>query len=627
MRNGLRFTLFAMLSLGITACATRVGRMEHRYAKGQYQQVVDSVSRWDKQGQRADSDALHLVRDRSALATAEAVGTSAALTTFRETYPESTLIPDALKREYDVALTEAQGEATGAAFASYLARYPQSTHLEQVRALEEGAAFEEATVAGTAEAIEGFVATHPNSELAASAWIVVASRSTGVHLLSPKGGPVTLPAVPVEGGRFRFTGSWPTSDAFPNVVVTLPGAGKGITSQWWRLAPLWDAGGAWVIGEVAPSGERLATMLDLPPPRAAVGLLDLVLAPGQNERVARTRNPLVLPGSCVGQAHFAFVLEHPGAGSEAFPFAVDCNISISASRAATAPTAALYAAIDAADHGDLTTARSEWERATHLSGAEPLFSWLSAQTRDAKRDLLERRPATGDVLVWGRESGRPVTRWLHPADGGFVELARKEGVVVAAGSGLWTTGRTAAVIAGACPNDVLKELRRGATIPLDPGLGAVLGSVGPVVMIRTHAPEGCPAPPGPETGFTAIDLTIGKLVFIATATLAPSNPEAEVAYRAMGEAIRFDAIHVVAAQPTFTPDLTMRYQFTKPARCRTCGDNRWSEGTVSVDVTGTTPPDLAAWQATPALVRPIAATTSGWSVITAEPREMFQAFR
>ncbi len=628
----MRFRLPVIAALlaapAFVACASRVDRMERRYSAGDHQKVVDRVARWEAQGTRRDVGALRLVRDRSALALADAAGNAAALTTFRETYPESTLLGEALTREYDVALAEAQAEGTSAAFSAYMRNYPASSHTEQVRTLEESVAFEEATIAGTAESIERFVATHPGSELAASAWTVVAARTPGVHLLGPRGGPVTLPSVPVASGRIRFAGPWPASDAFPNVVVNLPGAGRGTTSEWWRLVPLWDAGGAWVIGEVAPAGERIASMLDIPAPRSEVGLLSLVLPSGANAtRVARTRDPLILPGSCVGQAHFAFILEHPGAGSEAFPFAVDCAGPISLARAAAAPTAALYSAIEVAERGDLAGARTAWDRAAKLDGAAPLFAWLSAHSSDPRGQLLDLRPAAGDVLVWRMEGGRPVTRWMHPGEAGAVELGRRDGMVVAAGKGLWTTTRLPPIIPGACAIDTLTDLRRGAAVAVQPGIGVLLGSVGPFVMIRTHAPEGCPLPPGPATGFVAFDLSLGEQISVTTPAHSPSVPEAEVEFRAANETAHLDAIHLVAARPSFTPDLTMRYQFAKPARCRTCGDDRWSEGTVSVEVTGATPPELTPWQPTPALVRSLVGNASGWSVVRDEPAENFRSFR
>lgn len=404
------------------ALAGRVERVTEMQTAGEHAEVIETVGKWEKAGNLGDeAAALVALRDRSALDLALAAHTVDALRRYRQDWPGSTLLDEALRAEWEAAFAAAQEEGTAAAMVAYVTTYPASTFRAQALALEAGLAFQEATAVGTPAAIAAFTEAHPDSPYAANAWESLAARMPGIHLRLADGLPRALEGVPVVDGYVKFPSRLVMAPARPVVAVNLPGTGRGGTSEWWSLVAIGPDGQVDVPGPVA---RRLTETVGAPLP----GLLELAPLPGvHSARVASPAWPLVVPGTCEGFARFAYVLVADGART-AFTFAVDCAAPVEPSALSE-----LLAAFTLAEAGDPFGAAERWAVATALPEGPRLLAWMETMAPDPRTTLLTRRPAVNDVLVWDGAG----TTWWHRAEGGPVELARRDGLWVADGAHLW----------------------------------------------------------------------------------------------------------------------------------------------------------------------------------------------
>ncbi len=113
------------------ALAGKVDRVAELAAAGSDAEVVETVSKWESAGALGDdAEALLALRDRSALNIALATHTTKALALFRATYPQSALLPDALKAEEDLAFDAAQDEGTATALRMFLSAYLLLPHTD-----------------------------------------------------------------------------------------------------------------------------------------------------------------------------------------------------------------------------------------------------------------------------------------------------------------------------------------------------------------------------------------------------------------------------------------------------------------------------------------------------------------
>ncbi len=406
------------------ALAGRVERLTELQAAGDHAEVVETVAKWQAGGNLGDEAAVLLaLRDRSALVLAEKEDTVAAFAAFRQAYPTSRLVKEALEKEGRIAFAEAQAEGTSAAMRAFLKTYPGHEHKAQAIALEEALAFQEAVEAGTPDAIAAFASAHPESPLSANAWESLAARTPGIHVRLADGLPRLLDPVPVVDGRIVLPKMLVVAPARPTVAVNLPGTGRGETSQWWGLHTV-EADGT--LGAAPPVGKLYADAVGAAPDF----LLELVALPGAHAaRVAAPPEPLVVTGACTGKARFAFVLEAEGKRT-AFPFAVDCKAAVPEDAA----TPGFLAAFAAAERGDDEAAMRSWDEAAARPAGKRLAEWMGTLADDPAEGFVRRRPAFGDVLAWDGAT----TTWWHPAEGGPVALAAREGLWIADGGRLWT---------------------------------------------------------------------------------------------------------------------------------------------------------------------------------------------
>ncbi|MDP2306891.1 MAG: hypothetical protein Q8P18_12780 [Pseudomonadota bacterium] len=423
------------------ALAGRVERVTELRGEGDHAGVIETVGKWEKAGNLGDeAAALIALRDRSALDLALAARTVDALRQYRQDWPQSTLFAEATSAEWQAAFAAAQDEGTSAAMLAYITTYADSTFRAQAIALEVSLAFEEATSVGTAAAIAAFTDAHPDSPFAATAWESLAARTPGIHLRLADGLPQVLEGVPVVDGYIQFPSRLVMAPARPVVAVNLPGTGRGGTSEWWGLVALGPDG---KVGVAPPVGRLLEETVGAQLP----GLLDLVPLPGMHSaRVAAPTWPLVAPGACEGFARFAYVLAAEGTRT-AFSFAVPCAGPVESGPVESEPVESgpvgpvestaltdLLAAFQLAEAGDVRGALDRWDRASKGPEGARLLTWMESVSPDPRASLLLRGPAVGDVLLWDGVQ----TTWWHPAEGGAVELARRDGLWVADGAHLWS---------------------------------------------------------------------------------------------------------------------------------------------------------------------------------------------
>lgn len=414
--------MFALLLVPL-AFAGRVERLTEQANKGEKAEVVEAIDKLEKSnGLGTEAAALLQLRDRTALDLALAAGTVQALTTYRQTYPKSALLDEALQKEWSMAFGQAQADATSAGMRAFVETYPNSPFREQALSLEAGFAYQEAVEAGTPEAVAAFLKAHPNSPYAANAWESIAARTLGIYVRLDTGLPAALPAVPVMAGSLAFPTNPVVAPARPVVAVNLPGTGRGETSQWWRLTAVNELG---QIDAVAPVARLWQASVSAAPPF----LLDLSALPGTHAaRVASPPEPLVLPGACTGQARFAFLLTQEQAVT-AFPFAVDCD----ATTAEDTASSLLFTAFGVAESGDPEAAGRLWDQARSVGAGARLLDWLGTLATDAKKTFVLDRPTLADVLVFDGAA----TTWWHSTAEGPVALAKKDGLWIADGPRLW----------------------------------------------------------------------------------------------------------------------------------------------------------------------------------------------
>jgi hypothetical protein len=415
--------VLAFLSLVPLAFAGRVDRLTDLQHGGADTEVVETIDKWEKAGGLGDeAAALLALRDRSALTLALAAHTAAALTAYRQAYPRSTLLDEALHAEWDRAFAEAQAEGTPASMRAYVAAYPNSSFRAQAVAVEAGLAYQEATEAGSADAIAAFLHAHPETPYAATAWESVAARTPGIYLRLADGLPHVLAPVPIADGHFAFPTDPVRAPPRPTVAVNLPGTGRGATSEWWGL---FAVGADGRIDAVPPVARLLGASIGAVPP----GMLDLFALPGTHAaRVAAPEQPLVVPGACDGLARFAFVLTSEGART-AYPFVVDC----AAPPPEDVAVPDLLTAFGIAESGDAAQAVLLWDQAMALAGGPRLLAWLQTLAEDPRDAYVLRRPAVADVLVWDGVA----TTWWHEGAAGARGLSRRDGLWVVDGPHLW----------------------------------------------------------------------------------------------------------------------------------------------------------------------------------------------
>ncbi len=313
--------------------------------------------------------------------------------------------------------------------------YPASPWRARALTLEDGLAFQEAIAAGTPEAMDEFRHYHPNSPYLATAWEAVAAHTPGIHLLLVDGTPYMLPPTAITDDHIPLERSPAAAPVRPVVAVNLPGTGRGATSEWWGLTSVGSDGS---FLRTSPLGMALFDALGAIPP----GMVDLTESSGAHSaRVATTVEPLVAPGSCEGNANFAFVLRTSEGARTAFPFAVSCALSDSDTTTLDAFAApVLLRAIGLAERGDAPGAAQLWQKALTLPDGGRLGEWLAAQAQgvDPEERWITRRASVGDVLVWTPSPTGGVTRWWHPTAGGPIELAHRDGLWLSDGRHLWT---------------------------------------------------------------------------------------------------------------------------------------------------------------------------------------------
>lgn len=486
------------------ALAGRADKLVELQAAGAHAEVIETVAKWEKGGALGEEAAAILaLRDRSALALAEQVNTIEAYAAFRQAYPRSTLVPEALAKEGDLAFAAAQADGSSEGMRAFLATYPGSEHKARAEAMEDAFAFQEAVEAGTPDAIAAFMSAHPNSPYSANAWESLAARTPGIHVRLADGLPRKLDPVPVVDGRIAFPKYAVVVPARPIVATNLPGTARGGTSEWWGLYAV-DADGT--VGAVPPVGRMFEAAVGAAPPL----LLELTPLPGVHAaRVAAPPEPLVIPGSCTGKARFAYVLTSEGTRT-AFPFSVDCRAAVPEDAA----TPGFLTAFAVAEGGDALAAEGLWHKAAELPAGGALVAWMGTLAEDPLLTFIKRRPSASDVLVWDGT----VTTWWHDTPDGPQALATREGLWLVDGSRLWTwvkreepweaaagdgckaargtraTGTLVDVLGGTRVDIAFTGPRGGAVTPRQAAGGAV-------TLLEESTSDGCPKPipPTPST--------------------------------------------------------------------------------------------------------------------------------
>ena len=504
------------------ALAGRADKLVELQAAGAHAEVIDTVARWEKGGSLGDEAAAILaLRDRSALALAEQSNTVEAYAAFRQAYPRSTLVPEALAKEGGLAFAAAQADGSSAGMRTFLATYPGSEHRARAESLEDAFAFQEAVEAGTPDAIAAFMSAHPNSPYSANAWESLAARSPGIHVRLADGLPRKLEPVPVVDGKIAFPKYAVVVPARPIVATNLPGTGRGGTSEWWGLYAV-DADGT--VGAVPPVGRMFEDMVGAAPPL----LLELTPLPGAHAaRVAAPPEPLVLPGACTGKARFAYVLTSEGART-AFPFTVDCRAAVPDDAASPA----FLTAFAVAEGGDALAAEGLWYKAAELPAGGALVAWMATLADDPVATFIQRRPSASDVLVWDGA----VTTWWHETPEGPQALATRDGLWMVDGPRLWAwvkreepweapAGGGCKAAAGTRTAGTLLDVLGGTRVDI-PFVGPRGGAVTPrqaaggaVTLLEESTGDGCPKPlpPTPSTARLPGD----RMTALAPAWAAP----------------------------------------------------------------------------------------------------------
>jgi hypothetical protein len=431
--------LVLLLAPGV-AQASKLDAVERLLANGKCAEAVARVDDWEAHGGLGDEAAdLSRVRVDAAACVAKATDSIEGWSAFLQRFPDAPAARGAQARVWELAFAAAQAEGTSVAMRRFMERFPGSPQTGEAAKQAEAWDFDDASREATLEAIERFLAKYPSSTLREAAWESVIQKNPGIYLVTAGGKPRLLDAVPVTGDRLTVPVGLAAADSYATVGVNLPGAGRGETSEWWSLrAIVYDEEGDAHLSATAPAAALLGERLGAAPPGPEAGLLTLVRAPGSHiARVATTKAPLAVPGHCGGSGRFAFVLETPGVDVRAFPFSVRCPERLEARSA----LGDVFAFLDAAEAGDRTLARQLWGALVASPAAGELRGWLAlAVGGDPWVEIVERRPAVGDWVVWTTQAdGSLLSSWLRADDAGASVLAVRPGWAVVAQGALRTT--------------------------------------------------------------------------------------------------------------------------------------------------------------------------------------------
>lgn len=559
-RSGRLLLLSPLLLLCLGA---KLEKIEKLQAEGDHAKVVEQIAEWKAKGALGKEEAeLLAAMAKSAFELAKASGKAAALGQFRADHPDSALVADALKLEYDRALNEAQTEGTVAAMAAYRSAYPQSPYLDRALAMEQGWAYEDVIAEGTMEALDRFLAMAGDSPYKATAWEAVVAKHPGIHVLGTDGRPTTLQTLLVSDGHISLPGTLPYADPRLTFAVNVDGAGRGSTSEWFSLRAV-GADGA--LEEVLPLELALKAATRLEFDTTAYRQLDQASG-AHTARVAHALRPLLVPGSCTGDATFAFLVRSPGGAAAAYPFRVACPTTGAAW--GTEPDALLFAALELNDAGDRAGAVSTWDKLAGMSAARPLLDAMRAVVPDPKAAVLDSRPSAGDFLVWTVKDGKPESAWVHADSAGAPRvLARRAEVVLAVGGALQALRATEYPWSGCKPTiagAALVPMLGGTPLPVLgdattrlAGMAArtitPLASVGPYLFLGERA-EPCKTGRSATT-WVAVNAGTGEVATVLTdadqrlvdATLALTREQ----LRAKKDLTDLDQLAVAAQHPAF----------------------------------------------------------------------------
>lgn len=625
--------LLLLSPLLLFCLGAKLDKIEKMQAEGDHAKVVEQIADWKAKGALGKEEAeLLAAMAKSAFELAKADGKAAALRQFRADYPDSALVADALKLEYDRALNEAQTEGTVAAMAEYRKTYPQSPYVDRALAMEQGWAYEDVIAEGTMEALDRFLAMAGDSPYKATAWEAVVAKHPGIHVLGTDGRPTTLQTLLVSDGHISVPETLPYADPHLTFAVNVDGAGRGSTSEWFSL---WTVGPDGSLDEELPLERAIKTATRLTFDTSAFRLLDQASG-AHTARVAHALQPLLVPGSCTGDATFAFLLRSPGGAAAAYPFRVACPAD--GASWATEPNALLFAALSRNDAGDRAGASAAWDKLAGMPAARPLLEAMQAVTPDPKAAILDSRPSAGDYVVWSVRDGKTESAWVHADSAGAPKvLARRAEVVVAIGGTLQALRATEYPWSGCKPTiagAALVPMTGGMPVPV---LGdattrlagmasrtiSALGSVGPYLFLGERA-EPCKSGKA-VSSWVAVNVGSGETATVLTdadmrlvdATLALTREQ----LRAKKDLTDLDQLAVAAQHPAFPNggDLAWRLDLV-----------RGRGAPLSVDAPAL-PAAMQALTDTPALVEAFWAAeppgaTSGYSRVEAAALSAYPTF-
>lgn len=421
-----------------SAQAAKLEGMQRWLADGKCSEVVERIDDWESKAALGSEDyELRRIRAQAAFCQAKSTDSLASWSGFVARFGDWPEATEGKARLYDLAFSAAQIEGTAAGMLAYIKDYPSSPHLAQARAQEEAWAFEDAAKSGDPRAIEQFLAAHPQTSLREQAWEAMVQTTPGIYLITPAGEPHRIEPIPIQPGEaVELPAGLPVVEAFPVIGVNTPGAGRGETSEWWKLeAVRFDDEGTARLSPRSPLEAVLHDRLGLGDAPTSAGLLDLVAAPGSHlARVATTKNPLAVAQHCTGFTRFALTLRSPGTQPVAYPFAVDCPTK----EPVATPLGLLIGAMDAAEAGQRTVSRQRYDSLLGRADAEGLNEWLlTSLSRDPRLAVSEDHPGVGDWVVWTRAAdGSELSRWLRVDNEAVRILATRPGWIVATESGL-----------------------------------------------------------------------------------------------------------------------------------------------------------------------------------------------
>ncbi len=452
-----------ILSPGV-AQAKKADQVAKLMADGKCADAVEKIDEWEDRNAFGSEDYdLRRIRAQAGYCAAKAADTVDAYEAFVARFSDWPEAKDARTRLYDLAFSTAQSEGTARAMKAFLARYPESPYTEQARRQEEAWSFEDAAKSGDPKTIQRWITEHPDSSLREQAWEAIVQAQEGIYLLTAGGQPFRVDPVLIgDGGMVAIPAGLPVASDVPTIGVNLPGAGRGETSEWWKLQALSPVSeGSMRLDPVGSVAQVLGSRLGVSPPGPEAGLLELGRAPGSHlARVATAKNPLALARGCDGFVRYALTLTPPGTAGVAFPFAVECP----SGPPATSPLALLLGVIDAAEQGHRDRARTTWAQLEGMPDGAALRGWLGTALGDPVKKLIDDRPGQGDWIAWVSTPTGIASSWLRADPGGARVLATRPGWAVPAGATL-------------------------ATATLEPACASLFGSVAGTLFCTDGAPR------------------------------------------------------------------------------------------------------------------------------------------